>query len=92
MPAEFFALLLGPLGRYRDGFDTSELSTRFSFLLRAFDSKHFSPPCPSNFFTLSLLSQQLSAIEPFLKSFRLTPITHQKHLEPPNRGFVAEGK
>ena len=92
MPTEFFALLLGPCGRYCHGCDPPERVTRFSFFLRAFfESEHFLLACPSNFFTPSFILQRLRVIEPFFNPFRLTPIAHQKYLEPPNRGFGAEG-
>jgi len=90
MPAESLALLLRPFcpfGRYRHGFDPPGQLTRFSFLPCAFACEHFPLDRPSSFFTLSLLSQQLNVLEPFLNPFRPT-IGQLKSLESVSKKFA----
>jgi hypothetical protein len=90
MPAEFFALLLDPFGRYRHGCDPPAPHTPTSSLPLAsgFDFSH--RVGLSDFSTFFFISQRLSAIEPFLPSLRLTGATHQNRLVFQNRSFVAE--
>lgn len=91
MPAGFLALLLGPFGRYRHGCDPPGRCLPFSFLPLSLDGEPFPLACPSNFFTLSPITQQLSIFEPSLNRVRHTLATQQKYLEPPNMAIEAEG-
>lgn len=71
----FFLLLLSffcPFGGYRHGFDPPELSTRSSFLPTTFAWEHFPLDPPSSFLTLSLLSQRLIVLKPFIHPLRHT--------------------
>jgi hypothetical protein len=78
MPARFYTFVLCPFGRYRHGFDPPNRPTRYSFFPPGFDFNHSSLACPSNFFTLSIISQRLLVIEPFIKGFRLTTIIQSR--------------
>jgi hypothetical protein len=82
MAAVFFPTLLRPFGQYRHGFDPPNRPTRYSFFPPGFDFNHSPLACPSNFFTLSIISQRLLVIEPFIKAFRPTT-TNQRYLNLP---------
>jgi len=90
MPAGFFALLLVPIWRYTHGCDPPGRRLRLPFPPLALDSELFLLTCPSHFFTFSLVTQQLSIVEPFLNPLRHTPVTPQKYLELPNMGIKPE--
>lgn len=90
MPAGFFALLLVPIWRYTHGFDPPKRDFRLPFPPLALDCGHFPFAWHSHFLTFSLVTQQLSLIEPSLNPFRHTFATQQKYLELPNMGIETE--
>jgi hypothetical protein len=91
MPAEYFAVPLGPFGRYRHGCDPPKRHLRLSFLSWILDCEHVPLACHFNFFPLSIISQRLLVIEPFVNGFRRTT-TQFVSLKPASKGQGSERK
>lgn len=94
MPAEFFALLLSPFGRFSYGCDPLDQLPLPSFFPIELEGEQSPLVCLSNFFTIGItstfISQRLYKFKPFLNSLRHTATTPQKCLVRPDKSFVTE--